>query len=1509
MGRHLLAQLIPFLLCLLMGNLHSTMATESYHTGSYVIVASRLIRPNLPYAVVVNFLESREPVVVRARVIDAQNRSVAQSWAHDIRPGKLSEIRIEKVPLNLSPEMQYKLFVQGETVSGRVLFHEYSDLEFVHKSHSIFIQTDRGIYKPGSDVHIRVIVVTPDLKPYKGTANVMISDPNGNVIKQHKNMPIESGICGRDDSLKLFLTTEPPLGNWKITASVDDIEAFEEFTVDRYVLPTFEVEVKPPPFATVNGDITVFVTAKYTYGKSVEGNVTVKAHSPWRYYGSAQEKPAEVQKMTTLDYSGEASFRFANEELREHNLINEFGYNQIKFTAVVTEKLTGQMRNSSAMVTVHKYPVMLVITKGAPYLKPGLNYTFMVAAKTQDDQSIPANAARKVYLETHFTIAVNKPVENITDGGINSTNIVPSHSSLVNSSIFELDENGTKVLNIETPSGATSLHIEARYGSEDSGIRAYDYVELLRSPSNSFVQILPRQEEVHLGKMLLFDVRTSSPVGDLVALVTSKKAIVHATKIPMTNLQGTLEFEATAKMAPKSRIVVYGVLPDSKEIIVDALDLKMEGAYTKEISLRITPSKVEPNANVTFSVHAPAQSFVGLLVVDQSALLLKSANDINARVIDNEMMSYETIPFNMFPYQQPIDRRRRRIACFRCGMFGTSASDAYSIFHTSGLIVFTDAFLYREKFPIRVPVPVFYRMQVEPVAMGNAGAVPEMAKVKGSGPLMDGGAPAPRVRVRFPETWIWADLSTDAHGSAMHYALAPDTITSWVANVFSINEEDGLKVAPNTEKLEVFRPFFIRLHLPYSVKRGETIALQILIFNYMSNEKLVTVVLNRQPNSGYEIVNKHTKLEKDKEKLKMLNTRMLKVMPRSSATVFIPIRPTTVGIVKLLVKAFADDAADAIEVPLIVEAEGFPVFYSGSMIINLKDKSMFSQSSLIETPPDMVEDSGKAQVTIIGDIMGPTVKSAKGLIRMPYGCGEQNMVNFVPNIIVMRYLMAVDKLAPELRSKLLKNMESGYQRELTYQRDDSSYSAFGKRDAQGSTWLTAFVVRSFALAKHYIFIDEDKLNSSFKFLESQQKENGMFEENGDVLHKGLQGGSSQGGAPLTAFVFLALLENGVQNSEALNYLEQSLDYISNNSYAVALVSYALHRANSSKRNAAFHLLENLATDKDGFRYWAANVSEQATDKMLWYDKPPSTDVETTAYALLTYLLRNQVDVAFPIVRWLVHNRNALGGFSSTQDTVVALQALADYAERTYTPNTKLAITVRNGDHKALFQVSGENCIILQTYDIHRMSERIDVTAEGVGVAFVQINWRYNMKRLANNQPFICEQKVLQQASNELIVSLCCRYNLSGKSNMAVLEMQTPSGFVINSEQLNMLTGKEYLQRVETDKQETQANVYFSSMNADPICFNISSHLAYQVSDQKPAIVKLYDYYEPSRRIEFDYMVSKEIAINDACGGDCWAQVSSAALISENSSPVTKSIMNLRWALLAASLSAFVVHWL
>ena len=94
-----------------------------------------------------------------------------------------------------------------------------------------------------------------------------------------------------------------------------------------------------------------------------------------------------------------------------------------------------------------------------------------------------------------------------------------------------------------------------------------------------------------------------------------------------------------------------------------------------------------------------------------------------------------------------------------------------------------------------------------------------------------------------------------------------------------------------------------------------------------------------------------------------------------------------------------------------------------------------------------------------GDMMGPTFQNLDNLLRVPYGCGEQNLAAFAPNIIALNYLNSTDQLTPVLENKALRNIRNGYQRQLKYRRQDASYSGFGSRDPNGSTWLTAFTVR------------------------------------------------------------------------------------------------------------------------------------------------------------------------------------------------------------------------------------------------------------------------------------------------------------------------------------------------------------------------------------------------------------------------------------------------------------------
>lgn len=62
---------------------------------------------------------------------------------------------------------------------------------------------------------------------------------------------------------------------------------------------------------------------------------------------------------------------------------------------------------------------------------------------------------------------------------------------------------------------------------------------------------------------------------------------------------------------------------------------------------------------------------------------------------------------------------------------------------------------------------------------------------------------------------------------------------------------------------------------------------------------------------------------------------------------------------------------------------------------------------------------------VAGDVMGPSIEGLDSLVRMPYGCGEQNMITFTPNIFVRSYLEHIKKLDVDTEKKTTNFMQIG----------------------------------------------------------------------------------------------------------------------------------------------------------------------------------------------------------------------------------------------------------------------------------------------------------------------------------------------------------------------------------------------------------------------------------------------------------------------------------------------------
>ncbi|XP_073449024.1 C3 and PZP-like alpha-2-macroglobulin domain-containing protein 8 isoform X1 [Aquarana catesbeiana] len=578
-----------------------------------------------------------------------------------------------------------------------------------------------------------------------------------------------------------------------------------------------------------------------------------------------------------------------------------------------------------------------------------------------------------------------------------------------------------------------------------------------------------------------------------------------------------------------------------------------------------------------------------------------------------------------------------------------------------------------------------------------------------------------------------------------------------------------------------------------------------------------------------------------------------------------------------------------------------------------------NEAFTLGVPHNVIPGSERATASIIGDVMGPTVSNLDNLLRLPFGCGEQNMIHFAPNVFVLKYLQKTTQLCPEVENEAVDYLLQGYQRQLTYKRPDGSYSAFGERDSSGSMWLTAFVLKSFAQSRGFIYIDPLELSAAKDWIILHQKKDGSFPAMGRILNKDIQGGN-HGKIALTAYVAAALLETGISSEEervavskAKEYLESHL-YSADDPYTTALTTYALTLLRSTYASAALRRLNSMAITQDGFTHWSltGSMAKEEDTFMSFSDglsqSVISAEVEMTAYALLTYTLLGDVASALPVVKWLSQQRNALGGFSSTQDTCVALQALAEYAILSYIGGVNLTISLAstNLDYQETFELHRLNKKILQKAVIPTIPTGLFVSAKGEGCCLMQIDVHYNVpdpvakpafQLLVNLKEPRAERNRRQTGLREralpddddpgshqdhqeykVILEACTRWLHSGASNMAVLELSLLSGFRADIESLEQLLLDKQIGLKRYEVEGRKVLFYFDEIPSQCMtCVKMQAFREYVVGKTAPVPVKIYDYYEPTFEATRFYNASESSPLSrELCDGTTCNEVESTA---------------------------------
>uniref|UniRef100_A0A8C1P5Z2 Alpha-2-macroglobulin-like n=1 Tax=Cyprinus carpio TaxID=7962 RepID=A0A8C1P5Z2_CYPCA len=909
---------------------------------------------------------------------------------------------------------------------------------------------------------------------------------------------------------------------------------------------------------------------------------------------------------------------------------------------------------------------------------------------------------------------------------------------------------------------------------------------------------------------------------DIVYMVLSRGVIVHhgyeKVEVKSSNgaASGTVSFKQSigVDLAPAVQILAYCVLP-SENVAAGSRDFMTEKCFKNKVSLQFSPTTAVPGEKNTLQLSAQPGSLCGLSAVDQSVLILKPGKHLDTDKIFNllPVQSVSGYPYNAVDTPECLEVRPRR---------DVSLDHVYDSLRNVGLKMATNLH-------VRQPLCLtyygtlvhVYHLNVQPLEVYAA--------------------------------FYYTVLHNRDSGSAQVPVTVPDTITSWQTEAFCLSSK-GLGLA-SPAQLTVFQPFFLELSLPYSIIRGEIFELKATVFNYLS--KCIMVKVTPAPSSDYTL-----KASSDDQYSSCLCANGRKTFKWI-------LTPSVLGVLNITVSAEAEASQtvcdnEIVSVPergridtvtrsLLVQAEGTEKTKTYSWLLCPKGDTLSEEVDLT-LPKDVIEGSARSSVSVIGDILGRALTNLHGLLRMPYGCGEQNMAILSPNIYILQYLEKTEQLTSVIRERATGFLKSGYQRQLNYRHYSGAYSTFGHGDE--NTWLTAFVLRSFGKAQKYIFIDPQIILSAKKWLISRRDSDGCFIQQGTLFNNRMKGGVNDN-VTMTAYITASLLEletpvTDLVVSKGLSCFKSVVKDVKN-TYTTALLAYTFSLAkDTDTRQQLLKKLEDVAISDGSHLHWSQSGSVDSD----------SLAVEISSYVLLAVLTAdslNTTDLGFAnrIVSWLVKQQNAYGGFSSTQDTVVALQALSLYATKVFSSDGSSTVTVQSAADTHHFDVNQDNKLLYQEKQLQNVPAKYSIEVKGSTCVSVQVAQFYNIPTPTEAKTLSIDAKIedcKKTFGQYLLLNFTVKYNgPQARSNMVIVDIKLLSGFTADTSLLEpqRLSTTSLVERL--DSKDDHVIVYLKEVQQNiPVNLQIQLKQILPVKNLKPAVIKVYDYYQTSDQSETEY---------------------------------------------------------
>ncbi|HEV2862017.1 MAG TPA: MG2 domain-containing protein [Pyrinomonadaceae bacterium] len=1091
-----------------------------------------------------------------------------------------------------------------------------------------YIYTDRPVYRPEQKVYFKGIlrdrVETGYKLPAGKTVAVTVSDGQGaQIFEQELPLSTRGTFSG-----ELDLPEESPLGYYSLNATLGDASANGSFQVEEYKKPEYKVRVTTAQsFVGAGQTARVTVSANYFFGAPV-ARAAVKyyvyrsrSYGWWRG-GGDEDSADEFGADPTAEEDGDSYGGYSSEMVAEGDgKTNEQGRYDIEF----------------------KVP--------EPNSKDAWDYSYSVQAQVTDparrtmDGSVSFTGVRSdttayAYPEHYIYYQGDAARINVTararDGRPAQTRVKLTFYERRWEKVMKRSEYGDEYADYETREKELA---SAVVQTNEQGEAAYDY----QIPGPGSILIKTTIEEQ--GRSV-----TTEAGAFWAADRTGEWADVSYPA------EGEIELKADKKSyRPGETARVLALLPkDNAHLLVTTeldrvLNTWRVDAKGRAVTIDVPiEPRYAPNVflNVTYVRGSEMYTAELMLVVPARDKLL----DLQIVPNKKEFRPRETASYTLLA--------RNGDGSPAAGAevsFGVVDESIYQIAAESVEDI-RRAFYGRRYNSVQTSFSVNYYFS------GYAGTkTVNLAQHKKPYRLADfknDDAANPLVRKIFKDTAYWQPaVVTGPDGKATVKVELPDNLTTWRATARAVTADTrvGVAVSRVVERKDVI----IRAAMPRFLTAGDTVTISGIVHNYLKTEKVTKITLDV---AGAKL------LDPPAQTVTIPSQGEHRVNWRVSA-------PST-GDLKILAKALTDTESDALETGIPIHPRGLKSTQADSFVISEDEADKVVSFKL---PANADPNARSFRIDASPSVAGTLFGALDYLTSFPYGCTEQTMSSFLPNVIVTQALQNVQTATVRDTNDIGKKVRRGMRRLYGFQHADGGWGWW--KDDPTTVWMTAYVVDGLTQASRAGYeVDEERLQRGRQALLK------MLESGADGRNEGLTGEGR-------AYAAYSLALGGPEGDGHLDKVFNERAKL--NAYARALLALALKERGDERRSQTV----------------AGEI--EASAKAAGAESHWDADAEATALSVKALARTRPASEVLPrAARWLVGHRRFGYYWRSTRETAFAVYGLIDYlkASRELEADYTLEVYV-NGEQVLQRQVTGSDASSGEVFTFRRKGGEVGPSSE------------------------------------------------------------------------------------------------------------------------------------------------------------------------------------------------------